>query len=872
MMKRSSWLKRTVCASLAILTVCSMAGCKGGAGDKSGDGGNNGGGKSPSGNVLSKEGIYKEAPIPLEFVSDEEYVMTVNRTEEGMTILASSYSNSATMNLSILKEYSVSPDGKLLGEIELKDSEYDDFKSRMEKDVAPADNEMENPDGVGLPNAVGSATGDNELPDLKDTDNTEDADAILDDASADPDENSDNPWVNEDAETLKDAVYPESNGYGNYEGLNYNTACIATDGKVYAIKGHSVSKTVGEEYIEENTYSACAWDKDGKLLWETKMDIPNGSEDEWYYVPCMVMGDKNIYAIVEGTDSFVVSVGLDGTSGVKKPMPSNLDFYGDCYSDGKGNLYVSNWTEKGTELVCIELDSMKKKEAIKLPSAMSTAGFSQLKFIDDETVFYCTDTGVYTYHFGDETPKMMMNYINSDINSMGFNEIFYESDSSFYALYNDSVDYKLVCSHFTRVNPEDVPDKEILEFAGMTWIDNEMRERIIKFNKSSDKYKIVIRDYNQYNTEEDYSAGITQLNNDIIAGNIPDILVTDSLKVENYVSKGLLVDIGDLIAKDEQLNKTEFMSNVFDAYKVDGKLYEVIPSFMVVTVVGKKSIVGDRTSWTMQEMLDTLQKLGPDAEAFSMMDRSSFMYYMMMFNSSDFIDRNSGKCNFNSEQFIDCLKFAKDLPEEFNYDDESYDWEGYQSQYRENRTLLMPLYINEFQYLKTEINGYMGEDVSYVGFPSNAGNGSVINKSTGFAISAKSKNVDGAWEFLRQFLLDDYQEKLDYYLPVNKAALLEKSKQATQKSFWIDEDGQKYEYDDTFYINGEEIPVEPLTQDQVNKLLDMISNIKINGDYDDDIEKIIEEESGAYYAGNKSAEDVADIIQSRVQVFINENR
>ena len=38
------------------------------------------------------------------------------------------------------------------------------------------------------------------------------------------------------------------------------------------------------------------------------------------------------------------------------------------------------------------------------------------------------------------------------------------------------------------------------------------------------------------------------------------------------------------------------------------------------------------------------------------------------------------------------------------------------------------------------------------------------------------------------------------------------------------------------------------------------------------IVNIIEEEAGAYYAGQKTAEEVADIIQSRVSIYLSETR
>ena len=41
---------------------------------------------------------------------------------------------------------------------------------------------------------------------------------------------------------------------------------------------------------------------------------------------------------------------------------------------------------------------------------------------------------------------------------------------------------------------------------------------------------------------------------------------------------------------------------------------------------------------------------------------------------------------------------------------------------------------------------------------------------------------------------------------------------------------------------------------------------------EDDVVKIIGEEAPAYYSGQKPLEDVAKIIQNRVQLYVNENR
>ena len=41
--------------------------------------------------------------------------------------------------------------------------------------------------------------------------------------------------------------------------------------------------------------------------------------------------------------------------------------------------------------------------------------------------------------------------------------------------------------------------------------------------------------------------------------------------------------------------------------------------------------------------------------------------------------------------------------------------------------------------------------------------------------------------------------------------------------------------------------------------------------FDNEIFKIIEEEAEGYFQGQKTVDDVAGIIQSRVQIYVNEN-
>ena len=123
--------------------------------------------------------------------------------------------------------------------------------------------------------------------------------------------------------------------------------------------------------------------------------------------------------------------------------------------------------------------------------------------------------------------------------------------------------------------------KEVLVLGG-EYVNSDVKTKVIEFNKSSNQYRITVKDYSTYNTNEDWTAGQTRLNSDITSGQMPDIMLLNNMSsYGNYVSKGLLADIGELLKADEELGKLEYLQNVWDAYSVNGKLYAVISSFGV---------------------------------------------------------------------------------------------------------------------------------------------------------------------------------------------------------------------------------------------------------------------------------------------------
>jgi hypothetical protein len=73
-------------------------------------------------------------------------------------------------------------------------------------------------------------------------------------------------------------------------------------------------------------------------------------------------------------------------------------------------------------------------------------------------------------------------------------------------------------------------------------------------------------------------------------------------------------------------------------------------------------------------------------------------------------------------------------------------------------------------------------------------------------------------------------------------------------------------------MNGEEITLDPLSDEQMDRVVAFIESVDSPYYYDSDVLDIVNEELGAYYSGQKSAKDTASVIQNRVQLYVEENR
>lgn len=618
------------------------------------------------------------------------------------------------------------------------------------------------------------------------------------------------------------------------------------------------------------------FDLDGTQRFER---VVRGDNEDYIYISSIVSDEKgNVALIADGSSGMVFVYDAQGNANAQIDLSSQ--HMGWVYrafmdKDGKLNLLAYDSDYSKMSLYRYNMQTGAYEDEGKLLDTLYNYGITVGRNYD----FILTNSmGLYGYNMGDEDVTQILSYLNSDLDYNVIGNIYEMEGDQLFCTYYDEENWNVHFALLNYVDPETIPDKQVISIA-CYYLDWNMRKRIVEFNRSSDAYRIMVKDYSSYNTMDDYTAGYTRLNNDILTGQMPDILILDRyyMPVDSYIAKGLLADIGKMIDEDEELNREDYMENVFEAYSVKGVLYSVIPAFSIRTVAAKTALVGDTPGWTMED-LQALQRKYPDARIFEeSTTRDSVMYQLLIFSGSRFVDSATGKCSFNSQEFIDLLEFVKQFPAEYDWESAEYDYIANQLQYRNNSTLLSTVSIYNFG----NYDGYsyarqvtFGEPITFIGFPTEEGNGAVVRADSQYAISSRSAVKEGAWEFLRYYLTEEYQMDSGYYysIPMLKEALLQKLETAKERPYWEDEDGNKNYYDDMYYIADEEFKFEPLTDAEAEWLFDYISSVNKADYYDENLEEIINEEAAAFFEGQKTAAEVADIIQSRAQVYINESR
>ena len=318
-----------------------------------------------------------------------------------------------------------------------------------------------------------------------------------------------------------------------------------------------------------------------------------------------------------------------------------------------------------------------------------------------------------------------------------------------------------------------------------------------------------------YTGEDGFSVSdaIRKLNTEIMADEGPDIIVLDNLPVEEYISKGVLEPVTDIVNE----KKDEIFFNMIKGYNKESEIFCVPTTFRIPVIIGNSEVVSAESSKAVIDQME--QQESP------VLTRQDFPYAAMyMFVTSDMVEKDG----MNEEKLTAYYNDLLRLKEMGNVTDKIVG----ESDYSMNQT------VDIFPYGESDVPSdiYFGEAKagvgqiayadSYIKLNSARKQADIqfdyLNKSGGnyyiptevLGINSRSSYKDAAKEFLSLYLTEEVQNTNTMGFSINRNSM--------RNSAAVTDSPQYYS---TIYKNLEDtsgLDLYTLSTDEFNELLQFV--------------------------------------------------
>lgn len=668
----------------------------------------------------------------------------------------------------------------------------------------------------------------------------------------------------------------------NIEGANYcwpmSNLIFDGEGNITCLVNASIMVSEDEGRQE---YYKFKFDPEGKLL--SRQDITEGLKvkgvENSYTQRVVADKEGRLYALMS-TEMNAYLVVLDAEGNSLAEIDTGSDWLNAMGVTDDGRVLVTRYSSTGPGMECLEVDVAGRtlgNPHSNMPSSYNSDGLS---FTPDGDLLVNDGSRLLKYSLETDTAEEILVWTDSNINGSYVRMIQMLEDGRIAVFSEDWSDDTREIAYLTRTEASQVAEKKILTI-GTLWSSQDLQKAVVNFNKASDTYRMRIVAYYDDNTEwteNKYQDAITALNNAITSSNCPDLIDLSFGNVSSYVAKGLLVNLAPYLEKSS-VKREDLIESVLQAYTFEDTLVSIPTAFSISTIMGRTSQLGDRTSWTIRDIMDFAAQ-HPEAKLFNYSSKSNMLSACLQYSSDAFIDYDTGRCSFDSQEFMDILEFCNTFDAEMSWDSEA---DSFPKQISDGRILLNDFNLNSMEYMQM-YSLMFNEPVTFIGYPTVDGSsGNRINGENCYAITTKCDNPDGAWEFIESMLqyqpqpewgggMRDFPIRRDMLDEYFEKAMKEEGQYDENGEIMLDENGEPMIWPKTTWSYDDwTAEIYAATPEQVQAVRDLIDNSTAATSNDQTILNIINEEAAAYFEGQKSAQEVVGVIQSRVQTYVSEN-
>ena len=364
----------------------------------------------------------------------------------------------------------------------------------------------------------------------------------------------------------------------------------------------------------------------------------------------------------------------------------------------------------------------------------------------------------------------------------------------------------------------------------MQGADSNFAKYVKLFNNQSDDYYVEVITCHYGDELRDMR---TRVNLEIASGGGPDLLVEDVFVVDNdELDKGAIVDLSPYLEESGITKETYFPGYASLVYK--DKVYGITPYAGVVTYGIKEEVLGGQECPDMDTLLDRILTY-PEEACFQFPQEAPGRTLRMLLRGSESVlgavDWENKTCDFTIPIFSKALDVAKRCAE------------GAQKGC-EPIAKSFSLSMATCGELENESQGYvlLGTYFDDGWYPTCFGSDILM-------INGNTKNLDGAYAFL-SFLLTKTAKSYEIN-PIHRE-IWEKAYETNVKRI----EAGSYHAE--------------LNEDIKQRLIEIYDNARYEPRRAKTVLNIVYEEADAFLTGQKSKEEVIDIIQRRVSMYLAE--
>lgn len=365
---------------------------------------------------------------------------------------------------------------------------------------------------------------------------------------------------------------------------------------------------------------------------------------------------------------------------------------------------------------------------------------------------------------------------------------------------------------------------------------------------------------------------VTTVGAELMSGKASDLIVMSGLPYKKYADKKLLENMSDLMSKDSSFQAANYYSSVLDAMKYNGALYTVPVKFGVNLWLGNQDVLSkanvDDSKWTWSDFKKTATSWitdknndgKPDMYPLGRIEPDQLVTFMLNSSFAKFVDTGGKKAKFDSPEFINLLKLAKSL-----YDEKIIPADNTETNVAIQSKANSMMYMDMYMMPKMNFDGKS----AYYSLPTeNDTKGTSFTTSMPVSINSKSANKKEAWEFVKFLLSDEMQSAMELNgFAVNKNGA--KAQMDALKKLGGGAEGGAGK-GMRLNINGKQMAVQPATDQDLATIDKVLNGVKVFAESDTKITTIVTEETAPFFQGQKSAEEVAKVIQNKVSTYLQE--